>query len=679
MVMFSELRPSGPEEAHTRGLPTENDIAKQRLRIFGPLTFEQRGGRTTSVPEVATKTTFDREQYDLFRKEYEQDVQMYRLRLQRLQLRLLAKRFSGTWHQEEPISLDPNKRTPRGRISDELNEVKHNKHPLTEELFARANQLIPTPHRIRFQPEMGRADAFLLSAYTRDVYLGTPVTPEQADVLDHLLLETEQLLRKLDDQRTQTHLFAASQKGFVSEETLKDGWNTYRSLLKRVAAAEEAENWFSPTYKHSTRGQKGSGQHSKPFVTDYQRFKMDELEALEGAMSYRLFKENKTYFEDIRTFIFNSGTGALEAIITAIERDGLYRLEESAVRPVFVAKDLYFETRASITERQEMRKRTPEFVDTTDVDTLAEKIIEELPETVYLEPVANTPKMEITDVVRLFDRLRELGKQMKTKPDDGTYTYIVIDNTLLGRLATWKQYAFDRLPSWIRIISYESLVKHGEDGLELTTAASVTTIGRYAWENIENVRSRKGFTPPESTVRKLAAFLDPDTLDHTMARHARNAETFGKTLLEECGPDTFFSNIVYPSLPNHPQHEELKDIASGGGAVVNIELNWKFLTGSEPAQDDARKKIGEAVAHFLITCAREAGVDLNEGTSFGLRTTRFAIYDSGRGGFPRIRVALGTENIKDLSLITDVFRRTNQTFSELIRTNKLLAFANLIA
>lgn len=140
-----------------------------------------------------------------------------------------------------------------------------------------------------------------------------------------------------------------------------------------------------------------------------------------------------------------------------------------------------------------------------------------------------------------------------------------------------------------------------------------------------------------------------------------------------------------------------KAIAWGQGALMSLEIDWKFFqTYQERVLDERETSLGKPVnkweflvrirdvakayiqlVYFLL---EQAGVDVASGTSYGFNTTRLAVYERSNlqeaspyyRGSPYVRVSVGTENAKDAYFIAHALRRANHIFTNAIREHRLL-------
>jgi cystathionine beta-lyase/cystathionine gamma-synthase len=473
-----------------------------------------------------------------------------------------------------------------------------------------------------------------------------------------------------------------------------------------VAALEESLSWYSPTYGASGKGQKGPGQKSEPCRTDYQRWKMDDVVDLERKLTKLVFSD-RTRKMDAESVLFNSGMAALSGIFGYIDSEiahaDLHKLEP----PVFKTRDLYFEVDQVIADHFTSRGIKPREFDPQDVDALSQAMGEEVPAAVFLNPQSNMYEMQTTDISRLLENLTHrdwFDKLPKKFKNEGYWTHhinLVIDNSTLGRLAKWKEFDFTRLPACIRVITFESLIKFAQDGQDMAQGGLATAVGSYIGSDLRRMRSERGLMPPETTVRRLQSFGSADTLDRKLERHSRNTLFLANEIQSGLQENGFLREVVHPLLSDHPDHAIAKRENAGAGGLFHIGLNTDFLRtygelhryrdervwlqdrAVEPSKHkEYAESIARAYLKLVTALAKRAGLELNLGTSYGFHTTRLAVYTKLRTKqeepdhyfqlVPYLRVATGTENIKDCTLIADVIRRADDIFTKAIDHRQIL-------
>jgi cystathionine beta-lyase/cystathionine gamma-synthase len=740
------------------GLPTRAEVEEQFAKIDD--TLQVLPERNYGFP--SDELIFSRgqggglsaEQYAQFKKEFQEDLAGLKLRLQRLKIRLLGPMLKGyaRTKQDEKEEYSEKDKSTAARLSSLVGDFKYHKRPLDQtgmrQLISSVNRSLPAEYHLGVAENLSVADVELLYKLTFNLRFESSkkMKVSEKKLYENAIGAITELERILQHVEQQEELFTRGGSGFQSEENVKQVWSEYRQLLKQFAALEEAENWFSPTYGASGKGQQGTDQSPERLRTDYQRFKMPEIEALEAELCASYFGEHD-YHEYVKSLVFGSGLAALQAILLELSRgiaetQSLMKEKKSKkskkrdIIPDFPAlkvvktSDIYFEVDSLVQDHFKQLGVPIEEIDPANTTAIIAKIQEELPVAVFLNPMSNMYDMRVTEVRNILAALmvdydydkepawRKRAREQLSGNQGGyfkRFIYIVIDNSTLGRLAKWRELDFRRLPSFIRIVSFESLIKYAEDGQDMAPAALVTTIGQSANEGLREIRSRAGFMPPENTVRKLKNFVPVDVTDKKMARHTRNSEMIGAELEEAIkDSDGLLARVIYPGLASNPEHEKAEAEMHGAGGLLGIGFNFRFLKNyrelqfettdrwgvvqreyKKPIPDYEFKKTTDEIAsafdNLIILLAKQAGVEINQGTSYGFHTTRIAVYDRlvpeneriskakerkyNYGTEKYIRVSVGTENIKDTQLIVEIIKRANQIFTEAKNNQRLFKLA----
>jgi hypothetical protein len=397
---------------------------------------------------------------------------------------------------------------------------------------------------------------------------------------------------------------------------------------------------------------------------------------------------------------------AVEGIFHLIDRERTRWRRTSIPVPqplIFKTPNIYFEVDFSIEQYCQAHGVEPRVFAHSGTAALVKAIKADLPQAVFLTPISNMYGMEVTDIRAILTGLcdPEWADQMSRKRRSEPIINLVIDNTCAGNLAAWKDFDFRRLPSFIAVISFESLIKFSQDGMDLAPAGLVTVIGEHGHPELDSVRKRHGLWPTENTIRKLAHFTDREQLERKLKRHSRNTMMLARGLQELAGSDNFISEVILPALPAHPSHRIAKRELRDAGGLLNLGLNFGFLqeyreyhlTGGggyleNPIGLSERPRKAQLIANaflkVVIELAKFSRVELNLGTSFGFNVTRAAVYDhhsdeEGRNAsMPYLRLAPGTESLKDLQLILACFRRASEIFGEAIQQRRILSLSERI-
>lgn len=696
------------------GLRQSREVQQQFHAIDNGLEIVVPGkyGFTWQVPD-SEETETSSEIQENYLREAAEDSGDFGLRVQQLKVRLLKHYLRGAYaYENKGKGYEEKERTFSGRLGKEVVKLKidlekgeaspQDKASLTAEI----NKRIPRQFSLK-NDKLGKYDVKQLYDLTFALESGEPLDEDTRKEFEALLNEAENLEGELQISNSQFQLFSEDQRGFVGEARTRELWNRYRTLLKKAATLEESGSWFSPTYGSSGEGQRGKHQSSEPRRTDYQRWGMQELKSLERKLHDELFRDSR-YEEHAQSLLFPSGIAAFQATLLFIDKvASQYDLNG----PVFKTQDIYYEVDSIIERHYDERNIKPTELDPSDAEGMVRRIKESLPSVIFLNPMSNMYDMKVAPVTRILEALGDEEWQRTVERDfiSGGITrskmIVVIDNSTLGRLAKWKEFDFGKLPRFVDVIAIESLIKYAQDGQELSQAGLVTAIGDSTAHEFERIRRERGFMPTENTVRKLEATIPGDMLDRKMERHSRNATLVAQKInagLKDLPGESIIKEVVFPGVASHAQHEELAREAKAGGGLLNLGLNLEFLknykekitsasSGREVPRNEFKhtaEDITQAFNRLIILLAQKVGLEINEGTSYGFHTTRMAIYnrilsdkeepDHYYQERPYIRVATGTENIKDALLIAEIFNRANAIFSWALDNQRILTLTEII-
>ena len=703
------------KEAHFSGLFSREDIQERFRMLDGDLKIEHKkedlwGTKDVyAFPASEHPHEFTESEQAEYREDFETDIQGLHRRLQRLKVRICSRLLAGTKLRQEELSSDEEAQTPFDQVRMGLpiwfEKAKEMPEQARQRIVKQFNAQLPSYARLRAVEDLRARDLVQLYEMASSLSYGTKPDTRESERLQKYLEEVSELEELLFAQQNQGELFAVTQTGAVSEQVYQQVWDQYRDLIREIATQEELSSWYSPTYGSSGKGQRGASQRSQKFSTDYQRFRMPEMEKMESRLTHEYVLPEQEHRGDAKSVLFNSGLHALNAVLLDIAdtQDRERRVKpQAAKRPFVIDTGVYYEAFPEI-KTTALSSETPviEMKDVS-VDEWFEFITEQIPQVVFLDPMSIGLEMRVNPVTELFRQLSEMDWDQRAKVSKelshySTYdsrVHIVIDNTSLGQLAAWKNYV-TRLPSFIRVYAIESMVKYAQDGQEISQAGLVTAfqsgLSSYPAEGLLLLQGRSGFRPPESVVRRLEAVPPSEDIEEKMLRHSRNATFLAREIQSGISKTSYLREVIYPGLESHPDHALLQTEALGAAGLLNIRIGPDNLTGyaeqyswgnMRPFDDYEGPKHAKAVAEafelLVIQLAKEVGVEINTGTSYGFATTRIAVYSHGLKGLPYMRIAVGTENTKDILLIAEVLKRANEIFSQVYQDARLIEFTRVL-
>lgn len=308
----------------------------------------------------------------------------------------------------------------------------------------------------------------------------------------------------------------------------------------------------------------------------------------------------------------SSGMAAFTTILN-------YLISKPEVRngTVIVGGDAYWEVREMV---QAIFGRKAVTVDEADTEKCRQTIKHIRPAAVFMDTIGNTPKMLVPDLAAIADSMRSLN----------TVSYLVIDNTCAGPSYQPLNSLYRPL-SRVRVIAFESLNKFYQYGMDRVTGGIIYARGGDTGA-IFTHRVHSGSCLPDTSASMLPT-PDGKILDIRLRRLERNALRIASYLQANLKTGSRKPYITYPGLADHPDYEISRKRGYTGGFFM---VSYKPGTGSVTRY--------RRIIHQALILARRSGINITEGTSFGLDTTR--IYPTAirsRITSPFLRISPGTE------------------------------------
>ncbi len=587
-------------------------------------------------------------------EEFREDVSLLLFRLEKLQLNLLKELSAGSLRYLQNNG-------DRG-VREKLNR-KTSDHNLGQ--LGVSEHLNKLPEKAQEQIKVD----FYLSALYRE----SP-KDQKLETLTWLNSGFNAVIKDLQQILDQKLLFEDSS----AEEKLRRCKKVYRNLLRQFALVLSQDSWNSPTYAASGRGQRAEDQSSEPFLTDYQRNHYRELVYFQNKelAEYTGFRAREE-LNHVDHLLFNNGFSAFTCMAQAIKNESkLPRYKIDKNEPIVISTPVYFEV-DQIFDATFDKKEILKFEKPSE-DELIEAIKIKFPLAVVLAPLANNYELRTIDIEKVLEGLcderwvYEFHKKFRNTFRDIT---LIIDNTLVGREAKWKDFDFRRLPTFVKIWAGESLIKYAQDGQEFSQGGLVTCIGEYSEDPLQRVRRISGSVPTKEMVDRMSILLDQEVTDHRYKRHSRNTKLVAEHILKRLPKSNSFIKEV-----NFAADAEGKAL----GGVFTIGVDMSSL--ENPADELWYLDYKNFVSNFcrtVITLAKEAGIELNMGTSFGFDSTRLASYEKDKnsrkynGDQYFVRVAVGTENASGALLVAECIARANDIFSEALKRGRFKKMNNL--
>jgi cystathionine beta-lyase/cystathionine gamma-synthase len=379
----------------------------------------------------------------------------------------------------------------------------------------------------------------------------------------------------------------------------------YRRLLKLVVGWETADSWQSPAVADSGIRQRAA--HQEPvlaFQNDYQRYALPVVKAEAALQALHL----PIGSVKPRTWLVSSGMSALATLLQALaEEAGTW----------VGGTHLYFES------QRLLAGRNVHWVDETRAGDLFAAIRQTAPPVVVVDGLANSSRLPVTDLGPVVAALAGLpGPGMRT---------LVVDTTLLGPAfgpSDWLR----ALPANVRLVTYRSLQKLDQHGLDLTTGGEITVWSAGPW-NLEGWRQLCGALPTEVGLN-LLPLPDRAAWLARFNRHERNTRLLAAWLMDLRSP--WLAKV---------------HVADAGRLGDHIgPLFWADWADALDGADAQR------FCHFVVETARSLNVPFAYGSSFGFATSRMAAFTRSGGTGTALRLAPGVENLARLALVSDALQ-----------------------
>lgn len=345
---------------------------------------------------------------------------------------------------------------------------------------------------------------------------------------------------------------------------------------------------MTPIYQTSTYAQTDVAEHKG---YDYSRSDNPTRTALHESMAAL---EGGKY-----GLAFSSGMAAIDTLMRLVKPG----------QQVICGNDVYGGTYRLLTKVLSDYGIEFAFIDTTDLDELKETIGENT-KLVWLETPTN-PMLKLTDIEAVAEVAHKAGAWLGV---DNTFASPVLQRPLsLG--------ADFVVHSTTKYIGGHSDVVGG----------AIITSHEEAYKRLKFLQNAVGAVP--GPVDCFLTLRGIKTLALRMGAHCRNATQVAQFLADH--PQV--SEVIYPGLDNHPQHELAKRQMAGPGGMVSFVLH-----GGEAA---ARLVANETK---LFTLAESLG-GVESLIELPAPMTHASVADSPLAIDPGlVRISVGIENVQDL-------------------------------
>jgi cystathionine beta-lyase/cystathionine gamma-synthase len=349
-----------------------------------------------------------------------------------------------------------------------------------------------------------------------------------------------------------------------------------------------------PIYANSTY-EYASPTETKPGGYRYSRDAVPTRDALEE--SFAMF-EGGAYAS-----AFSSGMGAIDAVFTATLDAGDH---------VVAAENLYAETHDLLTDVYRDYDVDLTHVPITDTDAIADAMTEDTA-LVYFESPTN-PMLNVGDIAAAAEIAHDHG------------ALLAIDNTFAS------PYLQRPLDLGADLVA-ESLTKY-HCGHSDAIAGAVATNDPDLADEIAYVQYRRGAIP--SPFDCFLVLRGMKTLSARMERHCANAHA----VVDALQANEHVSEVYYPGLAEHTNHDVAADQMADFGAMVSFELAGDVDTVTEFAAGLEIFTLAESLGGVESLAEVPATMTHQDLTSAELETA----------GIPEtlVRLSVGTEHPDDL-------------------------------
>lgn len=398
-----------------------------------------------------------------------------------------------------------------------------------------------------------------------------------------------------------------------------------RTLYSLIGGLITMTDWQSPTYettKYSMAGRLTGRIHAT--TNDYKRDQHED----EFFYEDKFIKEyvDSAFKFPLHVDATHSGMAAFSTIINFLNAEGKIK------NPVLVGSSTYFESKDLL---KLLFRDTYQEMDDSNTDGVIESIKKYRPSAIFLDTIGNTPSMYRPDITKIIHEAQKIL---------GSRVYIVLDNTAAG--ITYQpigKYTIQNLTC--NLIVYESLNKFYQFGMDRTLGGIIWSYGRDT-AKIFDYRVHSGTNISDNAVLTLPT-PNRQILEKRMRKLGRNTLYLALEIQKSItsNPKSPIASVIYPGLPNHPCYPWTgkRDF---NGAFFMLDFKAKYQS----------VKFYQKTIQKIMQKAKDAGVELVGGTSFGMPVTRIYLTAiRSTTTVPFIRVSPGTENIYDLSRLKEIF------------------------
>jgi cystathionine beta-lyase/cystathionine gamma-synthase len=236
------------------------------------------------------------------------------------------------------------------------------------------------------------------------------------------------------------------------------------------------------------------------------------------------------------------------------------------------------------------------------VDDVVADVLKLRPKCLFVDPIANNSRQRMIDLPELFRRLRGVVTERLT---------VVVDGTMIAGALPSEVLASD---SKLEILYYESCTKYLQLGMDATQAGLVAFPVELAFR-MDELR-RNGGAVLYRQQAELFPRYDRALLHRRMRRISANAERLAN-LLDSDPRVRSVGTVWHPGLVDHPDVELAKSLLCASGVVTFLFHDYDHNT---------KEELNELCDEMIVR-ARDHGVQLTKGVSFGYSVPRLWVQD----------------------------------------------------
>ena len=369
------------------------------------------------------------------------------------------------------------------------------------------------------------------------------------------------------------------------------GEGELRVVTQALSAAETVMEWRAPALDQSRAvqffdlGFQGSGG------VNYERYEFPELKSLENRLCEVLGLDTRRNGASV----VSSGMAAY----TLVESYLLHAVEPGAV---VVSPYIYFEAKEQLQAKAHFRVHAAEAF---DHGAILDAVARHHPRVVFADPLANNTEQRLTDIEALVEGMKAICRQP---------TVLVVDGTMLPGCYA---HLAGRLSDNVEVLYYESGSKYLQFGQDLGMCGLVVHRAELA-SLFDRLRRNIGLI-----LYRYQALCFPSYGHSDLVNRIRRIETNAARLaggLATGEAARHLSEVIHPSLAEHPDHGLYVRTGRGGGCVT-----FRFHRGD--TTEGHRDQL-ESFINVVLDFARASGVHLAKGVSFGFTIPRISAASS---------------------------------------------------